>query len=79
MIKQLLIRLGILAKAPAFSKKLDYAEVFSASDWNYATEVGLYLARDGKGYWMKDLVYQSDISCWEKRPSWGHYVAWYDN
>lgn len=79
MIKAILIKLGILSKAPIFTKKLSYAEVFSASDWNYSREVGLYLVRDGKGYWMKDLEHQSDISCWDARPSWGTHVAWYDN
>lgn len=79
MIKRILISLGLMSKPVQFCRKADYAEVFSASDWNYASEVGLYLARDGKGFWMKDLELQSDVSCWDKRPSWGMYVAWYDN
>lgn len=62
-----------------FASVSEYADIMSLSDWDYSVKCRLFIPDDGIGYWMKDSTTESNVSCWDPRPSWATHVAWYNN
>lgn len=56
----------------------DYADVMSAEDWSNCVRVGAFIPDDGDGYWCKNGIYESNVSCWKPKPEWATHVAWYN-
>lgn len=54
-----------------------FCTIFTLSEWTRAMSLGIIGPDDGIGYWGT-LSGESNIKCFEARPTWATHIIWYN-